>query len=186
VAVRIRTAKYPWDNIRSAYVEGIRNEHELRYPTLEELAHDYGPDPAHLRRRASAEGWAEQRKMYQKKLDEARQDEKVSALAREAVKFDQECLELARVGMNHVRGHFLAAQDKFKNSNGKEAMAATMLERLSRAAERYQKVGRLALGEPTEHSREDGAPENVITDEAVKAAFGALYGNKPSAEGPAE
>jgi len=186
MSVQMREGRYPWNTIRAAYVEGLQEENGLRFPTLDELATKYGPDAAHMRRKAAKERWAEQRKMFQSKVEAARQDNKVNLLAAEAAKFDAECLELARVGLHHVRGHFLNAQEKFKSTGGKDAMNVAMLEKLSRASERYQKVGRLALGEPTEHSREDGGPENVITDESIKAAFGALYGSRPGAEGPTE
>jgi hypothetical protein len=172
--------------MRAEYVEGIRTEEGLNYPTLDEVGTKYGANLSYLRRKASTENWTGQRKMYQQKIEQARQEKRVNLLATEAAKFDAECLELARVGLNHVRGHFLSAQEDFKSSNGKKAMNATMLEKLSRASERYQKVGRLALGEPTEHNKEDGQDINVITDGKVAEAFAILYGERPVSEGTKE
>lgn len=140
-------AKYPWDQIKAAYVEGIPGEGGIHYPTLEELTQRYGCKFGYLRQRAAKEKWTDQKNIYLTKIEQKKQEKKSDVLASRAAEFDAKCLEIVEVAVSHVKGHFLAAQERFRASRGQEAMNDERLERLSRTLERYQRAGRIALGE---------------------------------------
>lgn len=152
--------RYNWDQIKTEYVEGIVDDSgNVHFPTLQELEDKYGMAGSTIRRRASKEDWATEKNMFQARLQQKKQEKKVEELARKAAEFDSEVLKVADAAVKHIQGHFLAAQDRLRESRGREPMSLARLEALSKALERYQKVGRLALGEITESYGHQGQVE---------------------------
>ncbi len=143
--------RYNWDQIKTEYVEGIIDENgNLYFPTLQELEEKHGMSGSTIRRRASKEGWATEKDIYQTKIREKKREKKVEELARKAAEFDSEVLKVADAAVKHIQSHFLVAQERMRESRGREPMGLSRLEALSKALERYQKIGRLSLGEITE------------------------------------
>lgn len=146
------STKHNWEVIKSEYIEGVPSEErgELVYPSLRDLSEKYGVSQSTMRKRSAVEDWPTQRNMYQTKIEQMRREKKAKNLATKSAEFDEEIYKIADIGMKHIQGHFLAAQERFRESRGLEPMTMSSLEQLSRSLERFQRIGRLALGEATE------------------------------------
>lgn len=100
------TPKYPWDDIRRDYVEGLNDGvgDSVRFPSHAELAEKHGiKRVATIGERAAKEGWADQRSAFRASLAKVRRRKRVSELAEEASKFDGQTLTIARIGMQLVQ-----------------------------------------------------------------------------------
>ncbi|MCR4399114.1 MAG: hypothetical protein NUV93_09165 [Firmicutes bacterium] len=145
--------RHDWARIKSEYVEGARDEAgNVIWPTVEELARKHGISVFYAQRKAADEGWSKERQIYLKKIEEARREKKSEALASEAAQFDAEVLRVARAGVAQVTAHLAQGARQYKETQ--EPMHSGELDRLSRALERFQKAGKLALGESVEGEQE--------------------------------
>ena len=125
----------------------------MRYPTHEELAREFNVAKATISRKAGREDWAEQRKLFTAKVQQLRQEQRSEELASESAKFDQDCLNVARAGLQ------LAAADiKLKSMTPEQVAALREQGRLpsglgitypniAQAVSTFQAIGRRALGE---------------------------------------
>lgn len=134
--------KIPWDEIRKKYITGIEREGKIEYPSQRELAKEYGIDPSIIGRRAKKEGWREQRQIYISKLSAEGQQRKIEEISERGVQFDLECFDISFEAVKKIK-------EIIKNGEKKDLIS------LSQALEKYQKVGKSALGEKT-------GEENII------------------------
>lgn len=149
---------YPWDVIRAEYVEGqVRPDGSIAWPSHADLSEKYGASRSTISRRAMAEKWLDLRADHSRRVDELRSIKRAELVADRAAQFDTDVLKAASQGVRHILGHFMVVQERFKASRGREPMEPNLLEQLSRALERFHRIGRLAMGEPGE-----------ITDNAVR------------------
>ena len=165
-------AKYPWPEIKAEYVEGINKNGEIHYPTLEELARKHGCSESSVRKRSAKEDWATERNIYCTKIEQKTQEKKSTVLAGKAAEFDAKVYQITDTAIEHVKGHFFRVQQQFKDSKGTEPMNEETLERLSRTLEKYQKVGKEALGEETESMKEK--TKLVVEVEVVDSGNGRI------------
>ncbi|MCL4416309.1 MAG: hypothetical protein M1365_06385, partial [Actinobacteria bacterium] len=101
--------KYPWPEIKTKYVEGIRQDDgSLIYPTLDELADEYGCCISTTLRRSALGKWQTERLMFLNKLEQARQENRVAFLASQSAEFDRNVLELTLAGIIEITKHFEA------------------------------------------------------------------------------
>jgi len=162
--------KHDWESIKKDYVEGVEGEDGLTFPTLINLSEKYNVPMSTLTKRSSMEDWQTERNIYRKKIEDARRDKQAEVMASRAANFDSEVLKIAEAGLKHVQGHFLAAHDAFRESNGRNPMPMNSLETLSRSLERFHRIGRLALGETTENvggGGENNGEEFYIIQEVI-------------------
>jgi hypothetical protein len=62
----VMAAVYPWEAIRTEYIEGRRDDRGgVVYPTQEELARKYTCGLGTIAKRCGQEGWAQQRRLFQ-------------------------------------------------------------------------------------------------------------------------
>ncbi len=142
--------KYNWPLIKAEYVEGLRDEKgDLYWATYDQIGERHGVKAGNIRNVAAKEGWTQERDIYRAKVEQERRGRKVETLASEAAAFDSETLKIAKAGLRMIQIHFVKAAKVYQD-NANKPMASKELDRLSRAAERYQKIGRLSLGESTE------------------------------------
>jgi len=143
--------KHNWPEIKSAYVEGyVDDSGAVVWPTLDQCAQDFNVSISTLRKRAAHEDWSEEKNAYRQNLEQARQERKIDVLADKATKFDEQVFKAAEAGLRHVQGHFLKYQDQLIESEGRNPMNLRYLNDLGNALEKFQRIGRLALGEATE------------------------------------
>lgn len=162
--------KHDWDKIKTDYTQGIPDtEGNLVFPTLEELSEKHKVSMSTLKKRSAADDWRTARNMFRTKIEQKRVEQRAELLAGKAAEFDSDVFRVAELGLRHIQGHFLAAEERFRQSRGREPIGPTLLEQLSRAMDRYQRIGRLALGEPTELGGEssDGEVERSIIVQSI-------------------
>lgn len=99
------SSKYPWQDIRRDYVEGIEDaQGDLYFPTHADLAEKYGVKRrATIGARAADENWTDQRAAFRASLAKVRRRKRVTELSEEASKFDLNALSISRVGMQLVQ-----------------------------------------------------------------------------------
>lgn len=163
-------AKYNWAKIKADYVEGIPREDGLYFPTFSELSDQYGVNAGHLGSRAKRENWSRARTHYRDDLEKARREAKCEALANEAAAFDVECVQAAQAGVAHVKLFFMQANETARQT--REPMESALLKRLGLALDKYQKIGRLALGDSM--GRKDRERHQGIDIEKAKELLGQL------------
>ena len=148
--------KIDWIKIKSDYTQGVDRDGKVSFPTLEELSVLHNVSQSTLRKRSAAEDWTTSKNMFKSHLEQKRREKRTEVLAGKAAEFDADIFKVVSVGVRHIQGHFLAVEQRFIDSQGREPMGVNMLNQLAMALDRLQKVGRLALGEPTEIGGETG------------------------------
>lgn len=101
----------------------------------QELAEKFKVNFVSLRRHASKEGWTEQRKLFQAKVQNLRTEKRSEIMASESAQFDSDCLKIARAALGKI------VQELKGEGPADKSMSAL---------EKAQKIGRLAMGETTE------------------------------------
>lgn len=165
--------KFPWEKIKTDYIEGIKlADGSLSFPSPVELAERHGmPRASDIRARAAREGWNDQRAIFKSRLDRIRQGEKLQSIAREAADFDSRALRTARIALSMIAIRFgeimrdaaalrrrraeaayASQQDGNAAADAGPAFGATAidsleLQRLALALATFHRIGREALGD---------------------------------------
>ncbi len=163
----------PWLEARAFYVEGEAGQGDdapHHWPTLEEVAKRFSFSHDHVRTRAGKEGWSQERRLFAQRWEEARRTARANKLAGDAVKFDGTTLRLAQALVGEVAQAVRDIQKvrqlrdmKAREAEGDDEALAKVLSdpclrpvapgqllALSTALANAQRVGRQALGDPTE------------------------------------
>jgi hypothetical protein len=136
-------ARHNWEQIKKEYVEGVKKDGKLIYPSQGDLSAKYGIDPATIGRKASKDQWSVQREIFVSKISEKRQEKKAEAISDEGSQFDLDCFNIAKKGM-----------DKVKAMIGKQEFPED-INKLSAALKNFQAVGKASLGD------KDGGTDTV-------------------------
>jgi hypothetical protein len=76
----VAECKHDWTAVRERYVEGVPRGKGWTYPTMDELAEEFGVHPVSVRRRASEELWTIERKRRAKKRQAKHMRESIRAI----------------------------------------------------------------------------------------------------------
>lgn len=142
--------KHDWQIIKNDYVQA---PDEATRPTLEQLAAKYQCSPSYLREKAGREKWKIEAERYLQTVNDKRQDVKSTALAGELASWDANCFKLAQGGMSliftqlKIAHEFAKRVDQGQTELADELPSFKQLGELAAALERFQKVGKAALGE---------------------------------------
>lgn len=137
-----------WVEAKSEYVHGIIDQDGNHYfPTHKEIAAKYGATYRTVTSRSQKEEWLTERQLYIENLEKRKREKRIEALAGEASDFDARILKSAKAGLAHIEEHFRIAKRVFKDEG--KPLELAKLDRLARSLDKYQKIGRLALGEAT-------------------------------------
>jgi len=172
-------AKYPWEEIRQKYIEGIPgHDGSVTWPSYRELFEAYRPDgPRYgtIRTRAGKEKWSKLRTEFKDTSDTLYRQkivqERANLRVKQATQLDNLAVSISRDGLLnlhqsqiklHARNDVIHAQiNKAKEAEDYDR-ASELAERLEpmtyrdaaemgRATDSLFKTARLAMGEPTEH-----------------------------------
>lgn len=135
--------KYPWPEIKAAYVEGIQKDGNIYYPTLKELSEKYGCGFGYIQQKAASEEWNSYKKILRRKIAEKAEEKKIESLASEIAVFDTDTYKLARAMQKHIAENL---NQKDKNNKLKILKPSDILK-LSNSLIMVQRAGHLALGE---------------------------------------
>lgn len=162
-------AKYPWEEVEAAFVQGIaRSEDgmERTYLNLKDLAEHFDIPYQRVKERSASKRWTERRLQAQTELEQARQKARQRELVKGAIEFDEKALSVAKIGIGliqsqlaQIAGGVRAANERREDALRRQANGEHVekwelyspinyreMEGLSRAAETFQNIGRRALG----------------------------------------
>ena len=145
---------YDWATIKREFIRGYDDEKGERVPkpTLKQLSERHGCGYDTIRRKASPkqENWEQERHIFDTKTTQAITEKEIEKISDEVVDFDNKSLNVAKEGIDEglkrLKDETLSTHDYLK---------------ISTALTNFQKIGKLALGEPTEHTETSG--NNTIT-----------------------
>lgn len=185
-------AKYNWEQAQQWFVEGIpldpdEPDGDRDWPNLRVLSEKTGIPYVRVREKSAAERWQDLKSGYQMRAAKDRQQKRMAFLGTQAVEFDNRSLDLAKVGMQLVgvrMGEIVkevnirkaireVAEQNLKDGlpvDRKElwsAVNSSELERLAKAAQVWQEIGRKALGTDIEHVQIDAS---VAVDATLSVA----------------
>ena len=175
------SSKYPWQDIRRDYVEGIEDGNgDLYFPTHADLAEKYGVKRrATIGARAAEENWTEQRAAFRASLAKVRRRKRVTELAEEASKFDSNALSISRLGMQLVQrrlGEIAQAvqaatlkENKHYQATGvrksvNAGVSARELTELARASHAFHDLAGRVFGDVVEETPETLLPQETMDE----------------------
>ncbi|GAF75426.1 unnamed protein product, partial [marine sediment metagenome] len=148
----IDTCKYDWTSIRRDYVEGcFDKDNKLVWSTLSQIADKYKLSYTYLRQVASTQKWSIEKQNYRTNYEHAKQTEKIHYLARKAAKFDGKCIAIAEAGIHQIETMLTIAGEMIDDSGKRVFIDMDMLESMAKTLDKFQKIGRLALGSSTDN-----------------------------------
>ena len=151
---------YDWAKIKRGYVQGIKNNTK---PTLEEVCEYFGCNLSTTKKRSAKENWQQERNLFGTKVEPLIEEKTINRMVEESANLDNIALNISIKGLNKVDSRL--GDNKLSNHD---------MQKLSTTANNFHKMGKLALGEETEHVKEtnDGMSEfaNVLKEsrEAAK------------------
>lgn len=128
--------KYDWRKISKEYIEGVVNEKgDIEYPSLNDLVAKYGFSLSTVGRQCSRGQWPVKRERFANKVGEKRESKKAETLSDESARYDLECFNISREGIEKAKEMLARAE--------KPGDVAT----LARAMKDLQAVAKTAIGD---------------------------------------
>ena len=160
---------YDWDIIKTEYIQGYVDEYgKIKLPTLKELSERHECSYSHVKHKSSSGNWKRERKLFGNKREAKIQERKLDIIVNEATEFDSKALKAAKMGVKQVLNYLK-----------KSDLSTLDYQKLSLSLVNYQKVGLLALGEPTERVKNDNKHEMILNeslkDPDIRADISCLY-----------
>lgn len=144
---------YNWDLIKREYVQGITDKNgKTLCPTLEDLCERHGCKFSTISKKSSSGNWKQERKLFGKKKESKIEERKIEVMAEESANIDNKALNISEKGLKEVNKRLC---DKELSNHD--------LQKLSNTASIFHKMGKLALGEPTEHTQNTGKTEVEVS-----------------------
>lgn len=144
---------YDWNLIKREFIEGFPDaEGKTICPTLEELCERHGPSISTMKKRSADEKWVQERNLYRTKMEQRVQERKIEVMAGESANIDNKALTAADKGI----------QIGLKRLDNKELSNHDLLK-ISNALTNFHKMGKLALGEETEHTKTTGKQDVEVS-----------------------
>ena len=159
-------ARRDWDSISRQYIEGIEKDGVRKYPTMRELCEQHGITIGALGKKAKQDQWAVKREMFANKVQTACEQKTIEAISTEGSSFDLKCFNVA-VKATEILEH------KISKTGPDGFFLIDDLNKLSATLKNLQIVGRLALGEPIDISKNSSDVKispDVINDPAKREA----------------
>ena len=151
----IMSQRYDWLIIKTEYVEGYIDEKNNHiWPTMKKLSVKHAVPSAYLRRIASLQQWTTEKQNFITNYEHAKQEEKIKLLDEKSAKFDAKCIKIASAGIKEIEKLLCNTINMNLDDNGEDVRPILTMESLEAAAktlEKFQKVGRLALGNSTDN-----------------------------------
>jgi len=172
--------KHSWSRVKTEYVEGcITEEGNQIWPTMKQLSLKHVIPFAYLRRVASEQKWTIEKNNFITNYEHAQQQEKIKYLSKKSAKFDNKCIKLAEEGVKRIEQYLC---DPVIDDNGAETKIVLTIDDLELAAktlEKFQKIGRLGLGNSTDNITKSikAGIENMSFSEGLDLVARQIQGN---------
>lgn len=151
----ILNSHYDWLFIKTEYVEGFEDEDgNQKWTTMHDLAIKHGIPPGYLRRIAAEQHWTSEKQNFITNYEHAKQSEKIKFLAKKSANFDNRCMKIAEKGVKEIESllcNTIDARTDDSVSGIRQLLSMEELEQAAKTLEKFQKIGRLALGSSTDN-----------------------------------
>ena len=146
-------ARHNWDVIKKEYVEGIKKDGQMVYPSQASLCEKYNIEKAFMSRKVKAGQWDIQREIFDNKVTEKRQQKKVDVISDEGSQFDLDCFNIAKSGMNKIVEMIgmCGSPDE--------------VNKLSASLKNFQAVGKASLGDKNAGVNDLVISVNIVDDD---------------------
>lgn len=135
--------------MRNDFVQGLDDEGQKTFPTLDQLISKYSVAKSTTYRVASQENWKQQRAQFQEKYTQELDQKRTKEMIRESKQFDNSSINLAK-GIYSSVAQMLQDNSR-KTQEGKNTLTPQAIRSLATAAATAQRIAKLALGESTEN-----------------------------------
>lgn len=178
---------YDWESIKIRYVEGVTENDDKRWPTLNEVADHFEVAHQRVKEVAAKQRWRDERGAFQAQVQRERRAARAREMVEQAVELDSRALSAAKMGLQliAVRLNEIAKATRERQAQrqelerrilaalpiddftdlGEPTVEAREMDTLARAADTWHRVGARALGEVptmrTELSGPAGQPLEV-------------------------
>lgn len=141
-----------WDTVKREYIEGYFDANgNICFPSLRLLGERHGLSRHSLGDRCADEEWVRKRKEFQNQLDEARTENRIDLILDSSNELDSRAYKIAMQGLEMV-----SRRMKYTISNAD-------LKKFGETATIFHKMGKLSIGEPTDHIREEGLKDVSVS-----------------------
>lgn len=139
-----------WIAIKAAYVEGYEADGvRMIEPTLDNVAAKFGVPVSTIRKVSMKEKWADERQLFQKRLEEAKRAKSTEVLASKGAEFDALSLRVAEKIFKNLERRI----DKSLAERDAVDVTPNQVAQIAAAAKSAQHVGRLVMGDSTDNAR---------------------------------
>ena len=135
--------------LRDEFVQGVMENDQRIYPTLDDLKVKHKVAQSSLYRLAKDDNWKSQRDKFQQDLAEKLDAQRTKDLVNRSKKFDDQSINLATAFYTTV-GQVLAYNNN-QIQNGREGLKPTQINALANTIATAQRFAKLALGEATDN-----------------------------------
>ena len=156
------------EEIRQLYVQGVDTDGVRSYPSIDQLSQEHGVSKATLFRRASDQGWKDQRSIFETQLAAELDAQRRNELVKEAGEFDKNNIRLAQALQSQIGGVVRHNIESRQTNPRLGPLSPDALTQLAQALVTVQRIGRLALGDSTEITKVDATINNNAIEEAYK------------------
>jgi len=156
--------KHPWSRVKIEYIEGhIDDDNNQVWPTMKQLSIKHAIPFAYLRKIASDQKWTIEKNNYITHYEHVRQQEKIKFLAKKSTKFDERCIKIAEEGIIKIEKYL--CEPIIEGDEGKAHIFFNIdsLELIAKTLEKFQKIGRLALGNSTDNITKNIKASNAMS-----------------------
>jgi len=144
--------KHPWYKVKIEYIEGhLDKDNNQVWPTMKQLSLKHAIPFAYLRKIASAQKWTIEKNNYITHYEHVRQQEKIKFLAKKSAKFDEKCIKIAEKGIEKIEQYLCNPIIEGEEDKAHIFFNIDNLELIAKTLEKFQKIGRLALGNSTDN-----------------------------------
>ena len=171
--------QYDWTAIKRRYVEGVKGPKDdtIDWPSLSGVATHFGLDASRVRERSALEGWVEQRRQFQTRMETTRQAARIAALTKKSIDLDNRAADSASLGLQLAMDVLTTRAREIQESRkgagegskrGGKTIDALELSRLAAAVDLFHKIGLRAVGDPQvtrlEVTGAGGSPIEISTE----------------------
>lgn len=160
-----------WKTVEREYVEGIRDKGEYPiFPSVNDLAKKYGVPARTIQYHCAEDSWLKKRTEFLAEIEKQNKEKHIKSFTDESIKFDNKCYKIALSGIQDIEDkvNFFKELDAANSLNNdenkshiKETLTIDFYDKAARTIERFQRIGRIALGLSPNNNESNPSYNNI-------------------------
>jgi hypothetical protein len=156
-----------WLKIRTEFIQGIRepNKKHPQFISFAQMAKRHKVPLPTLTHHALNEQWTMRRQEFIKEFEEAVKEKSIQKLSDKTTEFDNQCYNIAASGIDQIEeqmNFFKELNKSLTDENGnKKFLDLDYFDKASKAIERFQRIGRIALGLSANNNEKNPSYNNI-------------------------